>query len=175
MWQHVAAASWCPFDSSNGSKRVLTNAVGCHTFLLLLQLLLHPKIVALAAVLPLWNQQLARLLFVAGATTAAVVAPAAVAAGPNACCLGSSPHTMLLAALAIRGHRSAHSLATGPVMAEPVGAQPDKQQTIKGAAFISPLLPVLKCCCSSHCTCWSAAVTCRAPLDGCRAATTVPP
>ena len=27
---------------------------------------------------------------------------------------------MALAALAIRGHRSAHSLATGPVMADPV-------------------------------------------------------
>jgi hypothetical protein len=51
------------------------------------------------------------------------------------CQLPLTAQTMELAALAMRGHRSAHSFATGPVMAEPGGAQrrARRQLNVKGA------------------------------------------
>lgn len=39
-------------------------------------------------------------------------------------------HAMVLALLAIRGHKSAHSLATGPVMAEPVVWRHSKKKRV---------------------------------------------
>ena len=45
-------------------------------------------------------------------------------------------HTMVLAAAATRGHRSAHSLATGPVIAEPAGGGGGGQQGRRGHALV---------------------------------------